>query len=95
MKTQTGLVAVILTALAGCFGGGALRSASSGYIGCLPGEIEITNDDVAYGRRTWDATCRGRTFHCSGVAKAGMSCVEDRAAVPVAPVTPVASRTVR
>jgi len=77
MKHLQLLATTTLLMLAGC-GESALRSVSSGYVGCSPDEIEITNDDIGFSNRSWDAACHGRIFHCSGAGKVGMSCVEDR-----------------
>jgi hypothetical protein len=41
-----------------------LQDESSGRIGCPPDEIIVANFDN-YAPRTWEATCRGRTFYCS------------------------------
>ncbi len=82
--------------LSGCFGAEALSQASAGYIGCNSQEIEITNDQVGFNQRSWDASCRGRTYHCSGVDRTGIACQEDRpavtsASVPAAPTPPSSS----
>ena len=46
------------------------QSASSTKIGCLPEEITITDLDQHGGisrARDWFATCKGKTYFCSGV----------------------------
>ena len=79
MARSLGLI-FIVAASAGCFGAEALSQVSAGYVGCGADEIEITNDEAGFNQRSWDASCRGRTYHCSAVSKAGMACTEDRAA---------------
>ena len=44
---------------------GYLADYTSGYIGCDPLEIEISDTKAAQRRMTWVATCRGRKFYCS------------------------------
>jgi hypothetical protein len=69
---------LFVTFLVGCFGAEALSQVSAGYIGCSANEIEITNDQPGFNQRSWDASCRGRTYHCSGVSRGGLACSEDR-----------------
>ena len=64
-----------LFALTGCEG--ALRQMASGFVGCSPDEIEVSNDNVGFNTRSFDATCHGHLFHCSGGAKTSTSCKED------------------
>lgn len=63
----TSALIVTTLVLAGC-GASALRSASSGEVGCSPQEIEIADDEGGWGTRTWTATCHGKRFFCSAVA---------------------------
>jgi len=87
MRTTIALVAVGLSLTTGCFGAGALKQMSSGYVGCSSAEIEISNDEVGFNQRSWDATCRGRTYHCAGADRTSMSCTEDRATAGAKGVT--------
>jgi hypothetical protein len=51
--------------LSGCFTAEFYKDLSSGHIGCLPDEIEVTDQgELAFGR-LWTATCHGRTYICS------------------------------
>jgi hypothetical protein len=77
MYRKLAIVPIALS-LAGCFGEGALKQASSGSVGCPSDEIEITNDEAGFNLRSWDASCRGHLYHCSGVAHGGITCTEDR-----------------
>lgn len=85
------VIATMMVSLAGAtacgaFGADALKQASTGFVGCSASEIQITNDEAGFNQRSWDATCQGHVYHCSGVDKASMSCKEDSAT----PVTRVA-----
>ena len=60
-------------AIAGC-GSGALRTVSSGQIGCAPSEVEITDDEAGWNTRSWTATCGGKRYYCSGGAGVSTSC---------------------
>ena len=73
-----GFLAVLLAPLAACTSAD-LRGPSSGFVGCPPNEIEITNDEPGWNQRSWTASCRGRTFTCSAVHRAGYSCTEVKA----------------
>jgi hypothetical protein len=92
MRIIQTLGACSLVFLGGCFGAEALQQVSSGYVGCPADEVEITNDTAGFNQRSWDASCRGRTYHCSGVAKAGLSCVEDRGPSSAGAAAPPAER---
>lgn len=65
--STVGRLAVAASLLAGATGCGAisLEARSSGYVGCAPDEIEISNDTSDFGSRTWTATCQGRTHYCT------------------------------
>jgi hypothetical protein len=41
------------------------QKATSGKIGCAPGEITIEDVDDEEGTRSWTATCAGRSYFCS------------------------------
>lgn len=62
---------------------GQFADFSSGYVGCDPSEIQVSDVRAAQGRSTWVATCKGRPFYCSslsiltsGGAAISMSCAE-------------------
>jgi hypothetical protein len=38
----------------------------AGYTGCLPAENQISNVHDDLGGATWNATCKGKVFLCSG-----------------------------
>jgi hypothetical protein len=40
------------------------RDASSGYVGCAPRDVDISDNESV----TWTATCRGKQFYCSATA---------------------------
>ena len=44
------------------------QTASSGFVGCPPSEIEIADNE----KLTWTASCKGKKFYCS--ATASVSC---------------------
>lgn len=67
-----GIVAVV-SIVCGCYGEFALKSASSGYVGCTPEEITILRDDPEFGSRAWELSCHGRRWMCSGAGQT-MSC---------------------
>ena len=51
-----------------------LQMVSAGYTGCVPGENDIFNISANLdGSGTWNATCKGKTYLCSGVSSSGGS----------------------
>lgn len=57
---------LVLGGAAGACGGlstEANKELSSGYTGCRPGEITIS-EEQGHEIETWVAECRGRKFHC-------------------------------
>ncbi len=61
---------------------------SSGFMGCPPEEITITDGHtVGSAPFYWTATCRGRRFHCS-VAAEFASCAPELAVVESSPHDP-------
>ena len=48
----------------------ARRNASSGHVGCPPGEVSISDERD----NNWTATCRGRVFYCTAVPE--LACKE-------------------
>lgn len=77
-----GLLCGLCVAVASC-GGGGLRGASSGQIGCSPEEVQVLDHQRGWSSVTWTAICRGRTFYCSGGGK-DISCREDMSNAAVA-----------
>lgn len=71
--TSMSLLLVLASLIGGC-GSSALRTVSSGQIGCAPSEVEITDDDVGWNTRSWTATCGGKRYYCSGGAGTSVSC---------------------
>lgn len=71
-----GKLAALLFAglLAGCAGMPTIdeerQVASSGFIGCAPAEIAVSDHQ----RYTWTATCRGKVFYCTAAPSA--TCTE-------------------
>jgi hypothetical protein len=57
----------VLAVLTGC--GPNLQAMSSGFIGCPPSEIAISDENDSSG--TWTAACRGRTFYCTNIVSGG------------------------
>jgi hypothetical protein len=77
--------APLLLALAGCAGAvSELQAMSTSFVGCPPGEIAISRRAVGLGTWTWEASCRGRTYHCALQGQiAPPVLVEDRFALDV------------
>ena len=51
-----------------------LKTVSAGYTGCMPDDNQISNLNAKYdGSGTWNATCKGKSYLCSGVASTGGS----------------------
>jgi len=51
-----------------------LKTVSAGYTGCTPEENVLTNVSAKPdGSGTWNATCKGKVYLCSGVAAVGNS----------------------
>jgi hypothetical protein len=49
-----------------------LKIVSAGHTGCLPDDNELTNINASGdGSGTWNATCKGKVYLCSGVSSAG------------------------
>ena len=50
-----------------------LKFVSAGHTGCLPGEIDLSNIDMAQDARSnlwgglWNATCNGKLYLCTAV----------------------------
>ncbi len=81
MKNRIAALSVAVGLTTACFGSGALQQVSSGYVGCPSDEIEISNDEGGFNQRSWDATCRGHIYHCSGAGRGAVACTEDAASV--------------
>jgi hypothetical protein len=51
-----------------------LKTVSAGYVGCPASQIRITNrarPGVVGTSETWNATCNGKVYLCSGVDATG------------------------
>ena len=58
-----------------------LKTASAGHTGCTPDQITISNHTGSVGyNETWNATCNGKVYLCSGVGNAKGS--EDYSCAP-------------
>jgi hypothetical protein len=71
------LVALALGALTGCqsMAMDNLKTISAGYTGCTPEQITIQNvtsrNTFTSPGETWNATCNGKVYLCSGVGNSG------------------------
>ena len=74
MRFLTAVVFLLL--LISCASTGDFQKASSGFVGCDPNEIVISDRTSGMGVASWKASCKGKTFHCSGASQAGISCKE-------------------
>jgi len=46
---------------------GVFQTSSAGHVGCSPDQVEISDVSSVIGfMYTWKATCKGRTYQCSG-----------------------------
>jgi len=58
-----------------------LKTASAGHTGCTPAQITISNHAGSFGyNETWNATCNGTVYLCSGVGNGRSS--EDYSCAP-------------
>ena len=64
MKFLT-LMAATLVTISGCSTTAGLKQVSSGRVGCMPAEVEISNNEQSMMGQTWVATCKGKKFTCS------------------------------
>jgi hypothetical protein len=64
---RTSVVTVVFLGMAGCAAmvEKQLQTVSAGHTGCPPAENEISNIG---GHITWNATCKGKVYLCSGVS---------------------------
>ncbi len=71
------IIILCFSLLIGCNTTAYYQRASSGKIGCLPDDIEISN----LKKDTWMATCKGKKFICSyaetGQYQAVLSCTPE------------------
>ncbi len=70
-----GLLVAAVVATSGCVSPNStivqeqLKTVSAGYTGCIPEENILTNvAPKADGSGTWNATCKGKVYLCSGIA---------------------------
>jgi len=59
-----------------------LKAVSTGHTGCTPDQLTISNHQYNMYGETWNATCNGKVYLCSGVASGKSS--EDFSCAPVA-----------
>ena len=71
---RTGLIGAIVL-LGGCVPSvntpgipDELKTISAGHTGCVPEENELSNVKFAGSDTTWNATCKGRMYLCTGVS---------------------------
>jgi hypothetical protein len=76
MKIQFVIFSIVGILVTGCASTGQLKSTSAGLIGCPTEEIEITNKKIGLATGSWEATCRGHKFLCSG-GGGTMACKEE------------------
>lgn len=72
MRSTLAIAALLSLSGAGC---ASLQTISSGYVGCSPNEIEISNEASDFSGMTWTATCRGTVYHCARINNAGHATV--------------------
>ena len=96
MKTMNLLIIImaiiVLMLLNGCvtrsakltgFAAKSYQTGSATKIGCLPEEITITDQEGGFVNRarSWYATCKGKTYFCTGVNEHGgltdVSCMKN------------------
>ena len=58
-----------------------LKAVSAGHTGCTPDQLTISNHQYNMYGETWNATCNGKVYLCSGVASGKSS--EDFSCAPV------------
>jgi hypothetical protein len=63
---------LLLACVAGC-ATARYETLSSGYVGCRPDEIVISDLQNEFWALSWTATCRGRIFYCSATGR-GYTC---------------------
>lgn len=68
------LTAAILLMSAGCLTVNSpavtsqLQAISAGHTGCMPEENELSNVKNGAASASWNATCKGKVYLCTGVA---------------------------
>jgi hypothetical protein len=45
-----------------------LKTISAGHTGCMPEDNELSNVTDNAGSGTWNATCKGKVYLCTGVS---------------------------
>jgi hypothetical protein len=45
-----------------------LKTISAGHTGCMPDENDLTNVKDSASSATWNATCKGKVYLCTGVS---------------------------
>lgn len=69
------LVCICIQILTGC--GGHYEHLSSGSIGCPPEQITVSDEEMSGNSTTWRATCQGRTYDCTQVGTAAVTCTQE------------------
>ena len=65
-RISHGFLLLATLSLGGC--AAQMQQLSAGQIGCPPDEVQISNDQTHFSSRTWEATCRGKSFMCTAVS---------------------------
>jgi hypothetical protein len=68
------LAAFVSLGVAGCV---TLEQVSAGHVGCRPEEIKVSNDELHFASRIWNATCHDRVYLCSAAGH-DVACTETR-----------------
>lgn len=72
-RRRTILTAGLLLTLAGCVTPNSpivttqLQAISAGHTGCMPEENQLSNVTPSKISATWNATCKGKVYLCTGV----------------------------
>jgi hypothetical protein len=74
--------------LGGCVA--QMQQLSAGQVGCPPDEVQVSDDQMHFNSRTWQASCRGKSFFCTSAgggqySSPQTSCAELRPPVAGAP----------
>ena len=81
---RLGVAAGLVLGAAACQTTEDLKTISAGRTGCTPDQLTISNQRAAAGGETWNATCSGKVYLCSGVLQANQPTFTDFSCAPVA-----------
>ena len=71
------ILLILSTVLSGCASTGFYQQVTSGYIGCEPEDIQISNELAELnGTESWIAECRGKKYICSYDSSDNTDCNE-------------------